>query len=99
MNTVNSQACGRKATAEPQITFRRNLTCDVIENKIEIICQPKGSPSKTRSMRKPIVHDLKNHPIYTGRWDPVKGNSKSSTDYMHLKSTICKNRTTRIYCS
>ncbi len=100
VNAVNSRARARNNTADPQLTFRRNLAWDMLENKIEIIPQQRGSPMKTRNRRKPIVHDLKKRPIYTGRWDPVKGKFKKIvTDYMRLKCGICNNRTTRMYCS
>ncbi len=100
VNGITSQACGCKDAADPQLTLRWNLAWDIIENKIEIIPQQKGSPMQTQNRRKPIVHELKKCLIYTGRWDPVKEKfKKTAADYMHLKCAICNNRTTRMYFS
>ncbi len=76
VNANNSQALWCDDAADPQLTFRRNLVWDMIENEIEIIPQQKGSSMKTQNRRKPIVHKLKKRPIYTGRRDPVKGKFK-----------------------
>ncbi len=37
VNAVNSRVCGHNDKADPQLISRRNLTWDMIEDKIEII--------------------------------------------------------------
>ena len=98
VNAVNSRARARKGKTDPQLTFRRNLALDMLENKIGLTKEPINSPIKTRRQRKVPGHCKKTRPTFSGKWDSVKGKWKHvRTEYMRLDCAVCK-KSTRTYC-
>lgn len=55
-----------KDKSDVQISFVRMLTKVMLENQTEIIPHLVESPIKTQNRSRPIVHELKKHPKYTG---------------------------------
>jgi len=99
VNAVNSRARGRKANTDPQLTFRRNLAVEMMENKIGINLPRPPSPVATRSKRKVVGHEKRKRPIHTGAWDNAKGTWKTTkTDYTKLLCSVCKTKC-RTYCT
>ena len=93
VNAVNSRARARKATADPQLEFRRKLAMDMMENTIGNTGVCPNSPIRPKRKRnEEHVHDKR--PTYTGAWDSKnKTWGKVKTEYMRLNCETCKNGT------
>ncbi len=98
VNAVNLRDQGKKETADPQLTFCRNLAMDMLENEIGVFQQPHHSPVKTRNARKVPGHEKKKLLLHTSAWAFAAGTwRQTNTLYLCLNCAVCKNLTC-LYC-
>lgn len=102
VNAVNSRARARKEAAEDQLTFRRNLAKQMLQNRISDDGDVAHTPIRARRQSGGLhsrEHEMMTRPNFTGGWD-LEGRKfrRVKTKYCKTACASCS-QLCRTYCS